>query len=801
MDDSGDEETVVRETMDFIIGLVELAAPHKEPAIVPDVIRLEDDDKESGDRQKRGTKRKHTDEEKDEPSVSETGDLIAEPPVPLAVSRLKRNSCLICDCPRLEFLAIRNGKFEHLCSQSCVEKFKKFRTQAPCQNCNREIVPGEPAYRPNFGVIGRAVCSQRCLLQYDDQFGPKAKCRNGNCAQAISGKGNRYHWQSMDFCTAACVKKLLRAVGSKCAECRSQVPVSSIGKYSVRFGDVVRQFCNTTCLAAHKKSHRCCYFCQTEVRSTGSTSTSSSNKPVDRDFGEGVKSFCNSVCLDDFMRTDAEKRINRETETTDDLRAGNFCDMCLCYFETQSPDPSPDHMSFKNPCNLEEVVFLCSTVCASAFRYKHRINSLFCSYCYKLDWTLSTGVILRFSDAGVSKLKIFCARRCMNLFVIRVRKLMNCVSCKCCKYTFDLIEEHDVDTGVTTYFCSLICLNVVRESRSLRLKYGSRLEVIKCATCLKVTRAAEFHVTDKYDESVVHSFCSFPCYNQHLKNPPKPPPPPPQPKQRPPEPPAAPQIEAPAPIITRSQVNGTTGTSAVGPAAAALRTLANHSSSATLANSSGTRVATTTVSVPFSVDSILNRTSSTSVTSTATSAISIRESLSNQGLQVFPRRRGRPPRVMTYENMGSRLPVETNFADNNTVNYASSTRQLSLRSDSTNGSQTTSNQPSLQASNVRTYSSSDGKQPRTLTIDVDSPLGQLCLHVREQGLENSDLRGLLQKAQNGGKSNVKEVLVVKEKPKQLVNAAVQVRRGSVTKAIQCKPFLVDAEVNTGTQDE
>lgn len=145
---------------------------------------------------------------------------------------------------------------------------------------------------------------------------------------------------------------------------------------------------------------------------------------------------------------------------------------------------------------------------------------------------------------------------------------------------------------------------------------------------------------------------------------------------------------------------------------------------------------------------------------------------------------------------------EAGIATNNSITYASNARQLNLRPDSTNGTTTTvtpsssSNQSSSHVS--LTQSAADGKQSRTLTIDVDSPLGQLCLHVREQGLEQTDLKGLLQRAQNGAKSssNVKEVLVVKEKAKLLVNVAVQANRGSVTKAIQCKPFLVDAGVGT-----
>ena len=47
-----------------------------------------------------------------------------------------------------------------------------------------------------------------------------------------------------------------------------------------------------------------------------------------------------------------------------------------------------------------------------------------------------------------------------------------------------------------------------------------------------------------------------------------------------------------------------------------------------------------------------------------------------------------------------------------------------------------------------------------------------------------------------GADATKELLVVKAKPKDTRNAAVQVRPARVTKSIQCKPFLVDACVST-----
>lgn len=731
----------MRETVDFLLDLVQLAVPRSKRSY--ETVQLDDADdvtpykgttyNTSGNVNK---KRKHQlDEEKRGEEVDENQPLVAEPGVPITLSTLKRKSCLICDSPRTAFLTIRNAKFEHLCSESCVEKYKKVRNQPDCLSCRSGVEPGLPAYRPNFGVIGGAVCSQTCLLKYDDRFGPKAKCRNGRCAQPITHKSSvTFHWQSMDFCSAACVNEMLRAVGAKCTQCRAVVPFSAIGKYSVRFGDVVRQFCNTACLSSHKKSHRSCFFCQTEIKSSSSHSYSSSARPVDRDFGEGVRSFCNNTCLDDFMRLDATKKMNRETETTIEMSGGNYCDICLCYYESDNPPTSPDHMLFRNP--QEEVIFLCGTICASAYRYKHKINSLFCNYCYKLEWNLTTGVLLRFSE----KSKIFCSRRCMNLFIIRVRKLMNCACCKCCKYQFDLIEECDA-SGETTYFCSLTCLNLNRESKSLKVKYGSRLDFIKCLICLKIKKGV-FHVNDKHDPTNVYSFCTYTCYSNYLKNPPKPPPPKPKPLPKAVEPPPV-TLHDPS-LVSYAATNGTASTAILtGPATAALRNLATTTSSATS-------------TLSHSMPSILTR-----------------------------------PAVSNAESRSSAVTASGSQVQSGTLTISTI---ANIRQKVMNGTPISS------------------KPKHTLTVDLESPLGKLVVYIREQGIENSDLKGLLQRAQNGQAartlpspagttpsapaSNVKEILVVKEKPKQMTNAAVQVRRGAVTKAIQCKPYLVDASVST-----
>ena len=41
---------------------------------------------------------------------------------------------------------------------------------------------------------------------------------------------------------------------SKCSTCGKEVDVKSMGKYCVRFGCYIKQFCSNACLEDHKKA-------------------------------------------------------------------------------------------------------------------------------------------------------------------------------------------------------------------------------------------------------------------------------------------------------------------------------------------------------------------------------------------------------------------------------------------------------------------------------------------------------------------------------------------------------------------
>lgn len=61
--------------------------------------------------------------------------------------------------------------------------------------------------------------------------------------------------------------KYQTALGSHCANCKGSVQAASLGKYCVRFGYDIKQFCCSTCLEEFKKGLKVCSYCQKDISS------------------------------------------------------------------------------------------------------------------------------------------------------------------------------------------------------------------------------------------------------------------------------------------------------------------------------------------------------------------------------------------------------------------------------------------------------------------------------------------------------------------------------------------------------
>ncbi|XP_022815748.1 uncharacterized protein LOC111349020 isoform X4 [Spodoptera litura] len=101
-------------------------------------------------------------------------------------------------------------------------------------------------------------------------------------------------WENMDFCSELCLGRYQNKIGARCANCKNNVQKTSLGKYCVRFGFDIRQFCNSSCLEEFKKGLKICHYCQQDT----SVSHQSFLAPV----GEKgqFKDFCSQSCIKKF---------------------------------------------------------------------------------------------------------------------------------------------------------------------------------------------------------------------------------------------------------------------------------------------------------------------------------------------------------------------------------------------------------------------------------------------------------------------------------------------------------------------
>ena len=82
---------------------------------------------------------------------------------------------------------------------------------------------------------------------------------------------------------------------SSCATCKKEVQASSMGKYSVRFGCEVQQFCSNLCLEDYKKGLKVCNYCQKDISGGEGFLAPINDKGI-------FKDFCDQKCLQKYKR-------------------------------------------------------------------------------------------------------------------------------------------------------------------------------------------------------------------------------------------------------------------------------------------------------------------------------------------------------------------------------------------------------------------------------------------------------------------------------------------------------------------
>lgn len=170
--------------------------------------------------------------------------------------------------------------------------------------------------------------------------------RCAQCFSVVLLNDRSLNWETMDFCNETCLGSYQNVIGAACTSCQNAVTMASLGKYCVRFGYEIRQFCRSACLDAFKKGLKVCSYCQKDI----SKNTDGFLASVAGQF----KDFCTSNCMKKYDELcNPKKRITAGIcsvcNNVDQIRVEIFVD-------------GRDH-SF------------CSSPCFSAFKFVNNIES------------------------------------------------------------------------------------------------------------------------------------------------------------------------------------------------------------------------------------------------------------------------------------------------------------------------------------------------------------------------------------------------------------------------------------------
>ncbi|XP_018344083.1 PREDICTED: zinc finger MYM-type protein 3 isoform X2 [Trachymyrmex septentrionalis] len=365
-----------------------------------------------------------------------------------------------------------------------ISEVEEISSKEVCKQCGEERAC---KIQVKFGTENYLVCSKTCkaLLKaanskviniLTEDTSSKREKRCASCLLTIDAKDERnLSWETMEFCNEECLGKFQRKYGSYCKNCNGTVQAVSLGKYCVRFGCDVRQFCCSTCLEEFKKGLKVCSYCQKDI----SFSTDGFLAPV----GEKgqFKDFCTQDCMEKYSKLNSLEPPATEKKP---------CSVCkeekLVHCEVQIYNSTP--------------VAICSEPCFAAFKFVKQVKPEQCSTCKKFFELPNKQHFIVFYE---NEPHTFCNKTCLNIFIITNRKIVPCNWCKVKKYNFDMIKKELIKTGQTLMMCSLNCLTLYQVSIN-----AVSAKRINCDLC-KEYSLAHYHLT--MSDATIRNFCSYNC--------------------------------------------------------------------------------------------------------------------------------------------------------------------------------------------------------------------------------------------------------------------------------------------------
>ncbi|KAL0868567.1 hypothetical protein ABMA27_008035 [Loxostege sticticalis] len=406
-----------------------------------------------------------------------------------------QGDCLVCkENKNCEFSMTRYGEFSLICGHGCIKSLntsENGRYVIKRKRNNRKAAVAAPPAQAKPPLLKLKVISNATDKYLDEAYKIQAKTpamvqaarderertfvrKCTQCMMLLNVEEKILTWETMDFCDEVCLGRYQNKIGARCANCKSAVQHTSLGKYCVRFGYDIRQFCNSGCLEEFKKGLKICCYCQ-------------------RDISAGLQGFLAPV--------------------GDKGQFKDFCSQnCMEKFDQMSKNPVPQPIWAKCAvCSLEKATTievevsedvhqrLCSDPCFAAFKFVNNIFPDQCRWCKKYFERKASKCFTIYDNNTPN---CFCSKSCMNVYISNSRHIVPCNWCKVKKYNFDMIRKQQANAQ-PVMMCSLNCLNLYQVSVN-----AVSSKRTKCDMC-KRTSLAQYHLT--MSDATVRNFCTYQC--------------------------------------------------------------------------------------------------------------------------------------------------------------------------------------------------------------------------------------------------------------------------------------------------
>ncbi|XP_046865153.1 zinc finger MYM-type protein 4 isoform X2 [Drosophila willistoni] len=392
-------------------------------------------------------------------------------------------TCLQCkEEKKCKYFLRQEQESFYICDDDCFnllnaeepDKFKLKRHSIRVRNIGATTIRSPSKRAESSGSVVARTNAEAEAARLDRMESFRRRC--SDCNAEITMNDKQLVWETMDFCNEVCLGSYQRTIGANCETCKQEVSSTALGKYCVRFGFDVRQFCCAACLNTFKKGLKTCSCCQKDI----SSGQEGFLAPVgDKD---QFKDFCSQACL---RRYDSMCNPKKKLRT-------DMCGVC----------------NNEKPVRVEMLLedkehFFCSNPCFSAFKFVSNVNADPCAMCSKYFERKSADAYTIYYDQQQAP-KMFCSRICINVYIIVNRHIVSCQWCKVKKYNFDMIYQQQGDQETLT--CSINCLTMHGVSCNI-----SARTVTKCDNCSNFS-TPQYHLT--MSDASMRNFCTYQCVMQ-----------------------------------------------------------------------------------------------------------------------------------------------------------------------------------------------------------------------------------------------------------------------------------------------